>query len=65
MDAATLSGVKRLLERSMKAELLEEIRAGAYRRTELRRGYRNGYRSRSLLTNGKSRAVLLAGSRSP
>jgi transposase-like protein len=42
--------VKHLLEDAMEMELLEQLRAGKYRRTELRRGYRNGYRSRSLLT---------------
>ncbi len=46
----TLRVVKRLLESAMEEELLERLRAGRYRRTELRRGYRNGYRQRSLLT---------------
>ena len=45
-----LRGVKRLLESAMEEELLEELRAGKYKRTELRRGQRNGYRQRSLLT---------------
>ena len=43
-------GVKRLLEDAMEEELVEQLRAGRYRRTELRRGYRNGYRERGLLT---------------
>ena len=34
----------------MEEELLEELRASKYKRTELRRGHRNGYRQRSLLT---------------
>lgn len=34
----------------MEGELLEQLRAGRYRRTELRRSYRNGCRSRRLLT---------------
>lgn len=42
--------VKRLLESAMEEELLESLRAGYYRRTSLRRGYRNGYRERDLLT---------------
>ena len=46
----TLRVVQRLLEGAMEGELLEQLRAGRYRRTELRRGYRNGYRERSLLT---------------
>lgn len=46
----TLRVVQRLLEGAMEGELLEQLRAGRYRRTELRRGYRNGYRQRSLLT---------------
>ena len=46
----TLRIVKRLLESAMKEELLEHLCAGCYRRTHLRRGYRNGYRYRNLLT---------------
>ncbi len=46
-----LRAVKRLLESAMEGELLESLRAGRYRRTELRRGHRNGYRYRSLLTD--------------
>lgn len=46
----TLRVVQRLLEGAMEGELLERLRAGRYRRTALRRGYRNGYRTRSLLT---------------
>ncbi len=46
----TMRGVKRLLESAMEQELLEELHAGKYRRTELRRGYRNGFRYRGLLT---------------
>lgn len=43
-------GVQRLLEASMEAEMLEHVRAAHYKRTEIRRGYRNGYRERSLVT---------------
>lgn len=46
----TLRVVQRLLEGAMEGEMLEQLWAGRYRRTELRRGYRNGYRQRSLLT---------------
>lgn len=46
----TRSGLKRLLEGAMEGELLEQLSAGWYRRTESRRGYRNGYRYRGLLT---------------
>jgi transposase-like protein len=46
----TLRVVKRLLESAMEEELLERLWAGRYRRTSLRRGYRNGYRHRNLLS---------------
>ena len=42
--------VRRLMESAMEEELLEQLRAGRYRRSGLRRGYRNGYRHRDLLT---------------
>lgn len=46
----TLGVVKRLLEGAMEEEILEQLRVERYRRDKLRRGYRNGYRYRSLLT---------------
>jgi len=46
----TMRVLKRLLESAMEEELVESLRVGWYRRTELRRGYRNGYRQRNLLT---------------
>ena len=46
----TLLGIRRVLEGVMEGELVDQLRAGRYRRTGLRRGYRNGYRSRSLVT---------------
>ena len=46
----TIRVVKRLLESAMEEELVECLRVGRYRRTGLRRGYRNGYRQRNLLT---------------
>lgn len=45
----TLRVVKKILEGAMEGELVEQLCAGRYRRTEVRRGYRNGYRSRKLL----------------
>lgn len=50
LDEQSLRVVKRLLESGMEAELVEQLRAGRYRRTELRQGYRNGYHYRDLLT---------------
>ena len=50
LKAETLRVVKRLPESAMEEGLLERLCAGRYRRTELRWGYRNGYRQRSLLT---------------
>lgn len=46
----TLRVVKRLLEGAMQEEILEQLWVERYRRDKLRRGYRNGYRYRSLLT---------------
>ncbi|MFQ6030948.1 MAG: IS256 family transposase [Dehalococcoidia bacterium] len=46
----SLRVVRRLMESAMEEELLEQLRAGRYRRSQLRRGYRNGYRQRDLLT---------------
>ena len=46
----TLSAVKVLMESAMESELIDQLLAARYRRTEFRRGYRNGYRYRSLLT---------------
>ena len=49
-EQETLRVAKRLLESVMVEELIEQLRAGRYRRTDFRRGYRNGYRYRNLLT---------------
>jgi len=46
----TLRVTKRLLESALEVELVECLRAGRYRRTEIRKGYRNGHRDRSFLT---------------
>lgn len=45
-----LRATKRLLESALEEELVECLRAGRYRRTELRKGYRNGHRDRNYLT---------------
>jgi putative transposase len=42
--------LKILMESSLEEELLEQLQASRYRRTELRKGYRNGYYTRSLYT---------------
>jgi len=42
--------LKGFLETTMEVDIVEQLQAGKYWRTELRRGYRNGYRCRSLLT---------------
>jgi len=43
-----LGMVKTLLESSLESELLEQLQASPYQRTEVRRGYRNGYYERDL-----------------
>jgi len=43
-----LGMVKLILESSLEEELLEQLRASRYQRTEARKGYRNGYYRRSL-----------------
>ena len=45
-----LSGLKRLLEQAMKAEVVGYLRARRYERTVVRRDYRNGCRYRNLGT---------------
>lgn len=50
VDQLALNGVQRLLESAMEQELVEQLHAGYYKRTECRQGYRNGYRQRSVLT---------------
>ena len=50
LKGQTMRLVKRLLESSMDEEILEELHVDRYRRSQLRRGHRNGYRHRSLLT---------------
>lgn len=47
-DTARL--VKRLLESTMDEEIIAQLQVARYQRSELRRGYRNGHRYRSLLT---------------
>jgi putative transposase len=46
----TLRLVKRLLESTMDEEIIAQLQVARYQRSGLRRGYRNGHRYRSLLT---------------
>ena len=50
LKVETRNLVKRLLESAMDEEILEHVRVRRYERNDVRRGYRNGYRRRSLLT---------------
>jgi putative transposase len=43
-----LGMVRMILESSLESELLEQLQASPYQRTEVRRGYRNGYYERDL-----------------
>ena len=45
-----MRALKLVFESALDEDIEGQIKAGKYRRTELRRGYRNGYRYRSLLT---------------
>ena len=45
-----LTVVKRLFEATMEEEIIEQLRVTKYERGSWRRGYRNGYRYRNLLT---------------
>ena len=48
LNERILGMVKTLLESSLECELLEQLQASPYQRTEVRRGYRNGYYERDL-----------------
>jgi putative transposase len=50
LKETTLQLVKRLLESTMDEEIIAQLQVGRYQRSGLRRGYRNGHRYRSLLT---------------
>ena len=50
LKTETAQLVKRLLESTMDGEVLEHVRGRRYERSDIRRGYRNGYRKRNLLT---------------
>lgn len=50
MQARQRQALKGFLEGLLEEELLERLAASRYRRTEVRRGYRNGYYERSLVT---------------
>ena len=48
INERVLNMVKLIVESSLEEELLEQLQASKYRRSELRRGYRNGHYERSL-----------------
>jgi putative transposase len=50
LKAQTQRLVKRLLEAVLQEEVVEQLGAHWYKRSDLRGGYRNGYRRRNLLT---------------
>ena len=50
INGEVLSLVKLILESSLDEEILEELQVNRYRRSDQRRGYRNGYYERSLCT---------------
>jgi putative transposase len=50
INERVLGMVKLILERSLEEELIEFLQASRYVRTEVRRGYRNGYYERSLFS---------------
>ncbi|MEM2100562.1 MAG: IS256 family transposase [Thermoproteota archaeon] len=50
INERTLYMVKLILESSLEEELLEELQAARYRRSRVRKGYRNGHYERSLYT---------------
>ena len=50
INGEVLSLLKLVLESSLDEEVLEEIRVNRYRRSDQRRGYRNGHYERSLCT---------------
>ncbi len=50
LKGAALRGLKALTETAMDAELLEQLQATKYQRVDSRKGFRNGYRHRSLIT---------------
>lgn len=45
-----LGMVRTILESSLESELLEQLQASSYQRTEVRKGYRNGYYERDLFS---------------
>lgn len=60
-----LGMVRAILESSLESELLEQLQASPYQRTEVRRGYRNGYYERDLYSQyGVIKALRIPRSRS-
>ena len=45
-----MRSLKRVLESATDEEIVAHVRVSRYRRSDMRRGYRNGYRHRSLFT---------------
>jgi putative transposase len=50
LSETALRGLKVVAESMMEAELLEQLQATRYQRVDSRKGFRNGYRHRSLIT---------------
>jgi putative transposase len=48
IDERVVGMVRTIMETSLERELLEQLQASPYQRTEVRRGYRNGYYERDL-----------------
>ncbi len=58
INERVLKMAKMILESSLESELLEELQASRYQRTEVRKGYRNGHYEKSLYTRfGVMKAV--------
>ncbi len=58
INERTIGMVKLILEDSLEEELLEQLQANRYQRTEVRKGYRNGHYEKSLYTRfGAMKAI--------
>ncbi len=58
INERTIGMVKLILESTLEEELLEQLQASRYQRTEVRKGYRNGHYEKSLYTRfGMMKAV--------
>jgi putative transposase len=64
IDERIMMMVRTLLESSLESELLEQLQASPYQRTEVRKGYRNGYYERDLYSQyGAIKALRIPRSR--